>query len=71
MEVYWTCTLYACRSTEMKISILSLAELCQVIFNVDRPSANDDLTLTARRHMSAGMKISICVKPFSMFTCHQ
>ncbi len=33
-------------NTGMKISILSQAEKCQVIFNVDLPSANDDLTLT-------------------------
>ncbi len=38
--------------TGMKISILSQAEKCQVIFDVDLPSANDDLTLTVRRHMS-------------------
>ena len=30
----------------MKISILSQAEKCQVIFNVDLPSANDDLADT-------------------------
>ncbi len=30
----------------MKISILLLAELCQVTFNVDLPPVNDDLTLT-------------------------
>ncbi len=50
-----TCTITRIIISGRKLNILSLAKLCQVIFNVDQPSANDDLaTHSQTSHVRRG-----------------